>query len=77
MRISVNVSKSGRKIAGRIMATTTKAGNKHQIPTFQMSRLSIDMKNPAFIFQHKIRRGECQTHRSDRKCSLSFGLVGH
>ncbi len=46
MRISVNVSKSGRKIAGRIIATTTKAGNKHQIPIFKMSRLSIDMKNP-------------------------------
>ena len=65
MRISVNVSKIGRKIAGRIIATTTKAGNKHRIPIFQMSRLSIDMKNPIF-YKYEIRRGECQLIVLDR-----------
>jgi hypothetical protein len=51
MRISVNVTavRAGGASADRIIATKTKASNKNQVPIFRMSRLSIDMKNQAFI----------------------------
>ncbi|HTY64848.1 MAG TPA: hypothetical protein VMG30_21545 [Acidobacteriota bacterium] len=55
MRISANVtvvtaSGASADRRGKIIATKAKASNKNQVPIFRMSRLSIDMRNPAFIF---------------------------
>jgi hypothetical protein len=54
MRISVNVTAaaaSGKSTdrRGRAIATKTKTSNKNQIPIFRIRRLSVDMKNPAFV----------------------------
>jgi hypothetical protein len=54
MRSSVNVtavtaSGASADSIGKVIATKAKANNKDQIPIFRMSRLSINMINPALV----------------------------
>jgi hypothetical protein len=54
-RINVNVTEgtasgaSGDRI-GKVIAMSTRANNKSQIPIFRMSQLSIDIRNSTFVF---------------------------
>jgi hypothetical protein len=54
IKATISARRAGGLVAGRIIATITKAGNKRQIPIFWMFLLSINITKPAFVYLEKI-----------------------